>query len=78
MKPSALFAVILATLTAACGSTVSRDGVCRAVPLTEYSAAQQDRLAAELAAAPADAQWPHNIQDQRVMRQRVRAICGER
>lgn len=65
-------------LTAACANTVSSEGVCRAVPLTDYSAAQQDRLAAELRAAPADAQWPNNIRDQRVMRQRIRAVCGER
>jgi len=46
------------------------------VPLTQYSTAQQDRLAEELEAAPVDAQWPNNIRDQRVMRQRLRAVCG--
>ena len=61
---------------AACDSTVSSRGICEAVPLTQYSTAQQDRLAAELEAAPVDAQWPNNIRDQRVMRQRLRAVCG--
>ena len=76
MMRSARFVAILATLPAACTMAPSSRGACDAMPLATYSPQQTQRVEAEMAAAPADAEWPGFIVDYRILRQRRRAACG--
>lgn len=72
-----MLSVVIPTMfLAACPTAPSRDGACDGMPLAVYSAQQQLRVAAEMAAQP-DAEWPGFVRDYRILRQRRRAMCGE-
>ena len=68
-------AVALASLTscAAASSSPAPGGGCAALPLSRYTRAQQDAVAAEIAAAPADAAWPEFMAGYGELRAAVRA-----
>ena len=59
-------------VVAACGADPITRYICP--PLVEYSTDRQARLAAEVRAAPADAEWPDFIVDYGALRERCRGI----
>ena len=68
--------VSLVSCAPAASSVPAHVNECTTVPLASYTAAQQNRVADEMDAAPANAEWPNFVRDYGRERTTLRACAG--